>query len=52
LVPVGGGLIVGLMARYGSPTIRGHGIPEALEAILITGSRIEPKVGPNAVRFG
>ncbi|MGH8170681.1 MAG: chloride channel protein, partial [Steroidobacteraceae bacterium] len=39
-----GGLLVGLMARYGSPKIRGHGIPEALEAILIGQSRIEPKV--------
>ena len=38
-----GGLIVGLMARYGSEKIRGHGIPEAIEAIL-TGSRIEPRV--------
>src|SRR5437016_13624232 len=44
LIPVGGGLIVGLMARYGSERIRGHGIPEALEAILINGSRVEPKV--------
>jgi CIC family chloride channel protein len=44
LIPVVGGLIVGLMARYGSPKIRGHGIPEALEAILIGQSRIEPKV--------
>lgn len=35
LVPVIGGLIIGLMARYGSEKIRGHGIPEALEAILI-----------------
>ncbi len=43
-VPVVGGLVVGLMARYGSPKIRGHGIPEALEAILISGSRVEPKV--------
>ena len=43
-IPVIGGLIVGLMARYGSPKIRGHGIPEALEAILIGQSRIEPKV--------
>src|SRR6266571_5037712 len=34
LVPVGGGLIVGLMARYGSERIRGHGIPEAIAAIL------------------
>src|SRR5213080_95176 len=44
LVPVGGGLIVGLMARYGSERIRGHGIPEDIEAILINGSRVEPKV--------
>lgn len=44
LVPVIGGLIVGLMARYGSERIRGHGIPEAIEAILINGSRVEPKV--------
>src|SRR6516162_337438 len=44
LVPVVGGLIVGLMARYGSERIRGHGIPEAIEAILINGSRVEPKV--------
>jgi CIC family chloride channel protein len=44
LVPVGGGLIVGLMARYGSERIRGHGIPEAIEAILINGSCVEPKV--------
>ncbi|HEY2037663.1 MAG TPA: chloride channel protein [Steroidobacteraceae bacterium] len=44
LIPVIGGLIVGLMARYGSSKIRGHGIPEALEAILIGQSRIEPKV--------
>src|SRR5689334_320980 len=44
LVPVGGGLIVGLMARYGSERIRGHGIPEAIEAILINGSRVQPRV--------
>ena len=44
LVPVAGALIIGLMARYGSERIRGHGIPEAIEAILIGGSRIEPKV--------
>jgi chloride channel protein, CIC family len=43
-VPVAGALIVGLMARYGSERIRGHGIPEALESILINGSRIEPRV--------
>jgi chloride channel protein, CIC family len=44
LVPAVGGLIIGLMARFGSEKIRGHGIPEAIEAILIGGSRIEPKV--------
>jgi chloride channel protein, CIC family len=43
-VPVIGSVIVGLMARFGSEKIRGHGIPEALEAILIGQSRIEPKV--------
>ena len=43
-VPIVGGIIVGVMARYGSERIRGHGIPEALEAILINKSRIEPKV--------
>ena len=44
LVPIVGALIIGLMARYGSEKIRGHGIPEAIEAILINGSRVEPKV--------
>jgi len=44
LVPVAGALVIGVMARYGSERIRGHGIPEAIEAILIGGSRIEPKV--------
>jgi len=44
LVPVGGALIIGLMARYGSERIRGHGIPEAIEAILMNGSRVQPKV--------
>lgn len=44
LVPIAGGVIVGIMARYGSERIRGHGIPEAIEAILINGSRVEPKV--------
>ncbi|HEV8422258.1 MAG TPA: chloride channel protein, partial [Chthoniobacterales bacterium] len=42
--PVAGALIIGLMARYGSEKIRGHGIPEALEAILLGGSLVEPKV--------
>ena len=44
LVPVVGCLIIGLMARFGSEKIRGHGIPEAIEAILIGRSRVEPKV--------
>src|SRR3954466_13549064 len=44
IVPVIGALIIGLMARYGSERIRGHGIPEAIEAILINGSRIDAKV--------
>lgn len=44
LIPVLGGLIVGFMARYGSERIRGHGIPEAIETILVGGSRIEPKL--------
>lgn len=43
-VPVLGGLIIGLMARYGSEKIRGHGIPEAIEAILFNKSRMSPKV--------
>ena len=44
LAPVVGGLLIGLMARFGSEKIRGHGIPEAIEAILIGGSRMSPKV--------
>ena len=44
LVPIVGGLIIGLMARYGSERIRGHGIPEAIESILINGSKVQPKL--------
>jgi CIC family chloride channel protein len=44
VVPVVGALIIGVMARYGSERIRGHGIPEAIEAILINGSCVEPRV--------
>jgi chloride channel protein, CIC family len=44
LVPVAGGLIVGAMARFGSERIRGHGIPEAMETILLRGSRMEPRL--------
>jgi CBS domain-containing protein len=43
-VPVFGGLVVGLMARFGSEQIRGHGIPEAMERILINGSRVQPRL--------
>jgi chloride channel protein, CIC family len=43
-VPVVGALAIGFMARYGSEKIRGHGIPEALEAILLGRSLIDPKV--------
>ncbi|MGA7924020.1 MAG: chloride channel protein, partial [Thermoplasmata archaeon] len=43
-VPVAGGLIIGVMARFGSERIRGHGIPEALESILIDRSRVAPKL--------
>ena len=43
-IPVIGGLIVGLMARYGSDKIRGHGIPEAIETILFGDSKLSLKV--------
>jgi chloride channel protein, CIC family len=44
LLPVAGGVVVGLMAKYGSSKIKGHGIPEAMEAVLTNRSRIHPKV--------
>jgi len=44
LVPVVGGLVVGFIAHFGSDKIRGHGIPEAIEAILLRGARVDPKV--------
>jgi H+/Cl- antiporter ClcA len=44
VIPIGGGLIVGLMARFGSEQIRGHGIPEAMERILINGSKVAPRL--------
>ncbi|MBV9157841.1 MAG: chloride channel protein [Acidobacteriaceae bacterium] len=44
VVPVIGSLIIGIMARYGSERIRGHGIPEAIESILMNGSRVDPKL--------
>jgi H+/Cl- antiporter ClcA len=43
-IPVIGGLIIGLIARYGTEAIRGHGIPEAIEAILFKRSAMSPKV--------
>src|SRR5436853_1363510 len=43
-VPVIGGVIVGLMARYGSKAIRGHGIPEAMEQVLTNQSRIPARM--------
>ena len=44
IVPVVGGLLVGCMARFGSDKIRGHGIPEAIEAILLNRARVDPKI--------
>lgn len=44
LVPAIGGVIVGLMAFYGSKAIRGHGIPEAMEQILTNQSKIKPSI--------
>lgn len=44
ITPVIGGIIVGIMAKYGSPKIKGHGIPEAMEAVLFNRSRIQPRV--------
>ncbi|TMB40585.1 MAG: chloride channel protein [Deltaproteobacteria bacterium] len=44
LVPIAGAVVVGLMARYGSAAIRGHGIPEAMEQVLLNKSRIPARV--------
>ncbi|HVV97421.1 MAG TPA: chloride channel protein [Rhodanobacteraceae bacterium] len=44
LVPVVGGLVVGAMARWGSRAIRGHGIPEAMEQVLLNESKIAPRI--------
>ncbi len=43
-IPVAGGLIVGLMARFGSKAIRGHGIPEAMEVVLFNQSRVPARL--------
>ncbi len=44
VTPVIGGIIVGFMAKYGTPKIKGHGIPEAMEAVMLNRSKIEPRV--------
>ncbi|MGH3206339.1 MAG: chloride channel protein [Trebonia sp.] len=44
IAPVAGGLVVGLMARYGSEKIRGHGMPETIDAIVTGGSKVAPRV--------
>ncbi|HEX6123558.1 MAG TPA: chloride channel protein [Ktedonobacterales bacterium] len=44
IIPVGGGLLVGLMAKYGTDRIRGHGIPEAMEAVLKFKARVSPRI--------
>src|SRR5690606_35921544 len=44
VVPVLGGIVVGLMARWGSRAIRGHGIPEAMEQVLLNESKIPPRI--------
>src|SRR5579859_4878389 len=44
VIPVIGGIVVGVMAKYGSSKIKGHGIPEAMEAVLVNRSRIAPRV--------
>src|SRR5699024_11644441 len=44
LIPAIGGLIVGLLAKHGTPRIRGHGIPEAMEAVWDNDSEVEPRV--------
>ena len=44
VIPALGGIVIGFMAKYGSPKIKGHGIPEAMEAVLTNRSRIQPRV--------
>lgn len=43
-IPIIGGLIIGIMARFGSAAIRGHGIPEAMEQVLTNESKIKPAI--------
>ena len=42
--PIIGAILIGLIARFGSEKIRGHGIPEAIEAMLINESKVQPRV--------
>jgi len=44
LAPIAGGVLIGLIARFGSEKVRGHGIPEAIESILVSGSKVQPRV--------
>ncbi len=44
LIPIAGGIVVGLIARYGHAAVRGHGIPEAMERVLYAESRISPRL--------
>lgn len=44
VIPIAGAVVIGLMARYGSPAIRGHGIPEVMDRVLHGGSRIAPRL--------
>jgi H+/Cl- antiporter ClcA/CBS domain-containing protein len=44
LIPIGGAILVGLMARFGAAAIRGHGIPEVMERVLYNRSQISPKI--------
>src|SRR5215831_11761584 len=44
ITPVIGGIVVGFMAKYGTDKIKGHGIPEAMEAVVVNRSRIAPRV--------
>jgi CIC family chloride channel protein len=45
IIPIIGGVIAGLMIKYGSTRIVGHGIPESMESVLLSRSKIAPKVG-------
>lgn len=45
LIPAIGGLLVGLLVKYGAPEVKGHGVPEVMEATITKGGRIRPRVG-------